>query len=99
MLRIVLVGAASYVSLVLLLRLMGKRVLAKLNAFDLVVTVPSGRCWPVRCSARTSGHGDLDAIAAVVLEPDGTLSVIGRSSSGDEQALAQVPKWEPTAPA
>lgn len=166
-LRIVLVGAASYVSLVLLLRLMGKRVLAKLNAFDLVVTValgsmlasavlsqdiqyidavagmalligaqwvvarvttslPRGR-WFVNAeptllvrhgevldpalsrarvtrgevlqAVRSSGHGGLEAIAAVVLEPDGTLSVIGRSSSGDEQALAQVPKWEPTAPA
>ena len=32
-LRIALVGAASYVALVLLLRLGGKRVLAKLNAY------------------------------------------------------------------
>lgn len=166
-LRIVLVGAASYVSLVLLLRFMGKRVLAKLNAFDLVVTValgsmlasavlsqdiryvdavtgmllligaqwlvarvttwlPSGR-WFVNAeptlvvrhgevlesalarvrltrgevlqAVRSSGHGGLDDIAAVVLEPDGTLSVVGHSSSGDEQALAQVHQWERTAPA
>lgn len=41
-LRIVLVGAASYVALVVLLRLGGKRILAKLNAFDLVVTVALG---------------------------------------------------------
>ena len=33
-LRIVLVGAASYVALVVLLRLGGKRILAKLSAFD-----------------------------------------------------------------
>lgn len=164
-LRIVLVGAASYVSLVVLLRLVGKRVLAKLNAFDLVVTValgsmlasavlskdiryvdavtgmllligaqwvvtrvstwlPRGR-WFVNAeptllvrrgevlepalararvtrgevlqAVRSSGHGGLDAVAAVVLEPDGTLSVIGHPSAGDEQALAEVPQWEPTA--
>ena len=40
--RVVLVGAATYVALVALLRLSGKRTLAKLNAFDLVVTVALG---------------------------------------------------------
>ena len=40
--RIVAVGAAAYVTLVVLLRLSGKRTLAKLNAFDLVVTVAFG---------------------------------------------------------
>lgn len=41
-LRILIVGALSYASLVLLLRLTGKRTLSKLNAFDLVVTVALG---------------------------------------------------------
>lgn len=160
-LRIVLVGAASYVALVVLLRLGGKRILAKLNAFDLVVTValgsmlasavlskdihyvdaltgmalvisaqwfvsrvtswlPGGR-WFVNAeptlvvrhgevldtalakvrltrgevlqAVRSSGNGGLDAVAAVVLEPDGTLSVISRSSTGDEQALLEVARW------
>lgn len=40
--RIVLVGAAAYVTLVGILRVSGKRTLAKLNAFDLVVTVTLG---------------------------------------------------------
>lgn len=40
--RILLVGAAAYVTLVLILRTSGKRTLAKLNAFDLVVTVALG---------------------------------------------------------
>lgn len=160
-LRIVLVGGASYVALVLLLRLMGKRVLAKLNAFDLVVTValgsvlatailskdvryvdavvgmallvaaqwvvtrvttwlPGGRRFvnaeptlvvargkvldaaltrarltrgEVLQAVRSSGQGGLQDVAAVVLEPDGTLSVVARSSAGDEQALAEVPGW------
>lgn len=40
--RILLVGAAAYVTLVVILRTSGKRILAKLNAFDLVVTVALG---------------------------------------------------------
>lgn len=160
-LRIALVGAATYVTLVLLLRLGGKRVLAKLNAFDLVVTValgsvlatavlskdvtfvdaltgmvllvaaqwlvtrvttslPGGRRFlnaeptlvladgeivesalsgvrltegEVMQAVRSSGQGGFDAIAAVVLEPDGSLSVIPRSAVGDARALAEVPRW------
>ena len=42
LLRVVIVGALAYASLVLLLRVSGKRTLAKLNAFDLVVTVALG---------------------------------------------------------
>ena len=40
--RVVLVGTASYAALVVVLRTSGKRTLAKLNAFDLVVTVALG---------------------------------------------------------
>jgi Predicted membrane protein len=40
--RTLLVGAVAYALLVLFLRLSGKRTLAKLNAFDLVVTVAIG---------------------------------------------------------
>ncbi|MBX9699049.1 MAG: DUF421 domain-containing protein [Acetobacteraceae bacterium] len=42
LLRVIVVGALAYVALVALLRLSGKRTLAKLNAFDLVVTVALG---------------------------------------------------------
>lgn len=42
LLRVVVVGTAAYVSLVLLLRISGKRTLSKLNAFDMVVTVALG---------------------------------------------------------
>ncbi|MFI7482930.1 DUF421 domain-containing protein [Kocuria sp. M1R5S2] len=41
-LRIVLVGAASYTTLVVVLRLSGKRTLGQLNVFDFVVTVALG---------------------------------------------------------
>lgn len=42
LLRVVVVGPLAYGLLVLLLRVSGKRTLAKLNAFDLVVTVALG---------------------------------------------------------
>lgn len=42
LLRVVVVGTIAYMALVLLLRASGKRTLAKLNAFDLVVTVALG---------------------------------------------------------
>jgi uncharacterized membrane protein YcaP (DUF421 family) len=40
--RILIIGILAYISLVLMLRLMGKRILSKMNAFDLVVTVAIG---------------------------------------------------------
>ncbi len=42
LLRVSLAALVSYVALILLLRVTGKRSLAKLNAFDLVVTVALG---------------------------------------------------------
>ena len=42
LLRVLVVGTLAYLALVVLLRTFGKRTLAKLNAFDLVVTVALG---------------------------------------------------------
>lgn len=44
----------------------------------------------VRQAVRSSGHGDLTSIAAVVLESDGSLSVIAESQLGDGSALQGV---------
>ena len=153
--RIVLVGASSYVLLVLLLRVSGKRTLAKLNAFDFLVTIALGSTLAtvlldsrtsladgvvamgllialqflaatatgrvprlravltagpsvlvldgeadlermrrhrvtldeVRQAARASGFGGLDLVAALVLETDGSMSVISRSQAGDRSNL------------
>lgn len=161
--RVVAVGAAAYVTLVVVLRLLGKRTLAKLNAFDLVVTVAFGSTlatvllsadvswsegaaalallgvlqlavsWTtvrfsrgrgvvtaaptlvvrdgvvlddvlraqrltrseVRQAARSSGVGGLQAIAAMVLETDGTLSVVTRDQAGSGSALEGVHGWAP----
>lgn len=158
-LRTLAVGAAAYVWLILVLRVSGKRTLAKLNAFDLVVTVALGSTlatillssdvawaegatafallaglqfavasvtsrWPaaravttasptvllrdgsplpdalrdqrvteaeLRQACRSSGAGDLDLVAWVVLETDGSLSVITREQAGDGSALQDVP--------
>lgn len=158
--RVLVVGTAAYAGLVVLLRVSGKRTLAKLNAFDLVVTVALGSTlatillssdvsgtegalalsllvvlqlvvawtttrlprsrWVVtaaptlllhrgevleaalaehrvspaelRQAVRASGSGDLAAVGAVVLESDGSLSVVPTSSLGDSSALADVPR-------
>jgi uncharacterized membrane protein YcaP (DUF421 family) len=41
-LRVVVMGVAGYVALIVMLRGAGKRALAKLNAFDLIVTIALG---------------------------------------------------------
>jgi uncharacterized membrane protein YcaP (DUF421 family) len=158
LIRVSVVGVLAYVGLVVLLRLSGKRTLAKMNAFDLVVTVALGSTlasillsadvsyaegvlalillallqlvaswlstrWraartviksepalllrdgdllmedlrrervtagEVRQALRAQGYGDQHDIAAVVLETDGTFSVIPRGSAGDRSALIDV---------
>ncbi|MEX5298878.1 DUF421 domain-containing protein [Kocuria sp. CPCC 205292] len=157
-LRILLVGAASYTTLVLILRLSGKRTLGQLNVFDFVVTVALGSTlatiflstdvswsegitalallaalqllvawisarWPrmrgvftaepalllaggrirhealhrnrlteseLRQAVRMQGTGDLSQVEAVVLETNGTFSVITSSKYGDGSALRDI---------
>ena len=159
LLRVVVVGACAYVALVFLLRLAGKRTLAKMNAFDLVVTVALGSTlatvlltsdvalaegvlalgllicaqfavawtsvrvplvrravkatptllvWRGRLrpevlrdqrvshaevlqAVRAQGQGGLDQVVAVVLETDGSFSLIPVSSEGNLDALENVP--------
>jgi uncharacterized membrane protein YcaP (DUF421 family) len=47
----------------------------------------------IRQAVRASGAGSLGDIAAVVLETDGSLSVIGTARLGDGSALAGC-QWE-----
>lgn len=153
--RVVVVGIAAYCSLIALLRISGKRTLAKLNAFDFVVTVAVGStlatvllsstvalvegvtalalliglqyvvAWAsirsprverlvksepalvyrggfvhgamrrervtadeLRQAARGQGHADLSGIAAIVLETDGTLSILTDPPTSLEQTDA-----------
>lgn len=81
--RVVLAGLASYAALVLLLRLSGKRTLSKLNAFDLAVTVAPMRRErltkpEVLAAIRQAGQARIEDVGAVVLETDGSISVLPR---------------------
>ena len=156
--RVLLVGAAAYVTLLVVLRVSGKRTLAKMNAFDFVVTVAFGSVlattllsstvsWSdgvvalavlaalqyalaritswfpaarqivtasptlllhqgelqrdamrrqrvaegeVLQAIRAAGSGDVKEVAAVVLETDGTFSVVTAAKLGDGSALAEL---------
>jgi len=156
--RVVVIGVLAYAALITILRISGKRTLAKLNAFDLVVTVALGSTfatvllsknialaegvlafallaalqfvvawgssrWPalagltksrprallidgrlchdamrseritkdgILAAVRGSGHGDLADIAAVVLETDGSLTVVPAAALGNGSALANI---------
>lgn len=157
-LRVLLGAVTAYVVLVVVLRISGKRTLAKLSAFDFVITVALGSTLAtivlssevslvegavalialaglqlvvafassrvpafrsmvtsrstvlvrdgvlltsamsrqrvaeadIRQAVRKAGFGDLTAIGAVVLETDGTLSVIPASEIGGAWALQDV---------
>jgi uncharacterized membrane protein YcaP (DUF421 family) len=41
----------------------------------------------IQQAVRSGGYGDLSLVGAVVLEPNGTLSVIGKDAVGDRSAL------------
>lgn len=156
--RVMVISLTAYSEMVMILRVAGKRSLAKLNAFDLVVTVALGstlatvllskdvalaegilafvalaglqwlvsrisisssrfrrlvRSEPrllfengmyredamarervtkaeVDSAVRNAGHGRLEAIAAVVLETDGSMSVIEAESYVELTALQSV---------
>jgi uncharacterized membrane protein YcaP (DUF421 family) len=158
--RTIAFGAVAYGALIVFIRLFGKRTLAKLNAFDLIVTVALGStlatvllskdvalvdgilafavliglqfaiAWTsVRSEAfeglvksaprllfyegrfldrdlleervtreeilaalRNNGVASIEDAGAVVLETDGTLTVIGRGS-GTPDVLASVSNW------
>ena len=47
----------------------------------------------LRQAVRSSGSGDLGEVAAVVLETDGSLSVIPNAQAGDRSALEGVSGW------
>lgn len=157
-LRTIVIGVLAYALLVAFLRTSGKRTLAKMNAFDLVVTVALGSTFAtillsesvalakgatafavliglqfavaqgavaspwfrgavkstpramvadgvlqdralneervtreeVLAAVRAQGIGDLADVAAVVLETDGSFSVIPKGAVGDRSALATV---------
>lgn len=63
--RILVVGGLAYVSLVFLLRVTGKRTLARMNAFDFIITVALGASFGRILTARSVAL--VEAIAAFSL--------------------------------
>ncbi|PIC76726.1 MULTISPECIES: DUF421 domain-containing protein [Sporosarcina] len=160
LLRTVVVGVLSYIGLIFILRISGKRTLSKMNAFDLVVTVALGSilatillskdvalsegltafivligmqyivAWSsvrfriiskliksepkllfyegsflketmkserileeeIFQAARSSGLGSLDDVSAVILETDGSISVIQSESQTSFSTLSNLIK-------
>lgn len=90
LLRTLVVGVLAYVSLVVFLRISGKRTLSKMNAFDLVVTVALGSTLATVLAARSAGLASLNEAKAVVLETDGSFSVVRRGDGNGRQSLAGV---------
>lgn len=156
--RVLIVGTAGYLAVIAVLRIPGKRTLAQLNAFDLVVTVAIGSTLAsillsddvsllegviglallaalqfvvaltasrvkgvrrvisstptllmydgriladaarrqrvsdaeIRQVIRSAGVGDLRDVGALILEVDGSSSVLTRSAMGDGSALADL---------
>lgn len=66
-LRTLAVGVPAYAALVLLLRIGGKRTLAKLNAFDLVVTVSFGSILATALLDATLPLADIVAAFALLV--------------------------------
>ena len=95
--RTLIIGVLAYVSLVILLRISGRRTLSKMNAFDMVVTVALGSTLATillnrdvalaegvlafALAVRSSGSQTFEHIKAVVLETDGSFSVVKQENS------------------
>jgi len=163
LLRVVISGVGAYVCLIFFLRIAGKRILAKMNAFDLVVTVSLGSTlatialsqdvalpqgvlalalliglqfaitWSsirvswlrrfvtgepalllyrgdflsdallrervteaeIHAAVRSAGIHALDAVEAVVLETDGSFSVVRRGEETQSSSLGQIETPKP----
>lgn len=156
--RVLIIGTASYAGLIFLLRISGNRTLSKMNSFDFVVTIALGSTFSsilinknvtlsqgltalavligfqflitwlslrskgisrlvkteptlllrngvflpdalvrvrvtedeVRSTIRQKGWGGLEQVEAVIMETDGSLSVIAKQQAGSLSALTRV---------
>lgn len=53
LLRIIVVGTLAYISIVVIIRITGKRTLAKMNSFDFIITVAIGAAYGRVLTARS----------------------------------------------
>ena len=106
--RILLVGTLAYLILVVLLRISGKRTLTRLNASNLGITIALGSTLATALlnnsvalaegvlALALEGVADQQEVSAVVLEADGSFSVITNSvDDGSRSSLTNVRREEP----
>lgn len=88
--RTALVGALAYAALVVMLRVSGKRTLAKLNSFDLVVTVAIGSTLATILLDRTVALAEgLTAFALLIVMQWAVTSLSVRSPAARRSARAE----------
>lgn len=90
--RALVVGSLAYVTLVLFLRISGKRTLAKLNAFDLVVTVALGSTLSAIILQETIALAEGAAALALLI----FLQFVVTFSSVRSKTFAKAIRSEPT---
>ncbi|WP_328291276.1 DUF421 domain-containing protein [Kineococcus sp. NBC_00420] len=92
LLRVVLVGTAAYLWLILVLRFSGKRTLAQLNAFDFIVTVALGSTLATVLLSKTVALAE-GALALALLT---VLQLIAAWSSTRSRAVQRAITTSPT---
>lgn len=92
LLRVIAGGFAAYASLVVLLRVSGKRTLSKLNAFDLVVTVALGSTLATVLLSKDVAVADGVAAFAVLVLGQYAITRLAMRS----RRVRQLVKSEPT---
>ena len=90
--RVVVVGPIAYVALIVVLRASGKRVLSKMNAFDLVITVALGSTFATIILSKQVAL--LEGIVALALLP--ALQVTISWLSVRSSTVGDLVKSEPT---
>jgi uncharacterized membrane protein YcaP (DUF421 family) len=91
LIRTVVVGILAYVSLVAFLRISGKRTLAKLNAFDLIVTVALGSTLATTLLQESVALAEGALALALLILMQYVVSALSVRSSGFAKAVRAEP--------
>lgn len=90
--RVLMVGLAAYVSLIVLLRVSGKRTLSKLNAFDLVVTVALGSTLATILLSKDVALAEGMAAFAVLIGGQYAIARLSISSAAVRKSVKSEPR-------
>lgn len=90
--RVLIVGVLSYVALIVLIRVSGKRTLSKMNAFDLIVTVAIGSALANMLLNRDVAYAEGIAAFLVLIGMQYTIAWLSVRS----ETVTQLVKSEPT---